>query len=346
MAELLTIDGAQGEGGGQILRSSVALALVLGRPVRIERVRAGRRRPGLLRQHLTAVRAAAEIGEGSALEGAELGSTTVVFRPGVARGGEHRFAVGSAGSATLVLQTILPPLLLTPEPSSLVLEGGTHNPMAPPFEHLARAFLPLLARMGARVVAVLERHGFYPAGGGRLRVQVEPAAGGRLAPLELLERGGLRGARARAVVANLPRHIAERELGRVRKTLGVADAALELAEVESAGPGNVLSLELESDRLTEVVTGFGEKGVRAERVADLAIREAQRYLRSPAPVGEHLADQLLLPLALAGGGAFRTLRPSSHLRTNVAVVRAFLPSLELRLEERGPDDWQVELRTP
>jgi len=341
VAELLTIDGSQGEGGGQILRSSVALALVLGRPVRIERVRAGRRRPGLLRQHLTAVRAAAAIGEGGALEGAELGSMTIVFRPGVVRGGEHRFAVGSAGSATLVLQTILPPLLLAPAPSSLVLEGGTHNPMAPPFEQVERAFLPLLARMGCRVQAVLERHGFYPAGGGRLRVQIEPAVDGRLAPLELRERGALRSSRARAVVANLPRHIAERELARVRKTLGWAEPALELCEVESAGPGNLLSLELESEQLTEVVTGFGEKGVRAERVADLAIREARRYLRSGAPVGEHLADQLLLPLALAGGGAFRTLRPSSHLRTNVAVIQAFLPALDVRLEERGPDDWQV-----
>ena len=335
---MLTIDGAQGEGGGQILRSSLALSLITGQPFRIERIRAGRKRPGLLRQHLTAARAAAEV-SGGRLEGDRLGASTLSFTPAAVRAGEHRFAIGSAGSASLVLQTVLPALLRADGPSRLRLEGGTHNPFAPPFEFLERSFLPLLGRMGVRVSARLERPGFYPAGGGVFEVEIEPAP---LARLELLERGALRGRRARALVARLPRTIAERELARVRARLGWEEACLLVEERADAGPGTVLTLEVEHAEVCEVVTGFGERGVPAERVADGAISALERYLTAGVPVGEHLADQLLLPLAVGGGGVFRTLAPSPHARTNLEVIRRFLP-LEARLEERGPDDWLVAL---
>src|SRR5690242_17256048 len=164
---MLTIDGSEGEGGGQILRTSLALALVTRTPVRISQIRKRRSKPGLLRQHLAAVRAAEKVG-GCEASGAYLLSTEVILRPTRIVAGEHRFAIGSAGSTTLVLQTVLPALLLADAPSTVLLDGGTHNPLAPPFPHLARAFLPLVERMGPRVSAVLERAGFYPAGGGRL----------------------------------------------------------------------------------------------------------------------------------------------------------------------------------
>lgn len=321
---MLTIDGARGEGGGQVLRSALALSLATGTSFRVERMRAGRPKPGLMRQHLTALEAAAAIGEADT-EGAVIGARELVFRPRRLRPGAYRFAVGTAGSTGLVLQTILLPLLTAPAPSSLTLEGGTHNPHAPPFDFLAGAFLPLLRRMGARVDARLELAGFYPAGGGRMAVEVAPVPA--LAPLALVARGAPRRRRARALVSRLPRKIGDRELAVVRSRLGWQDDELEVVVLAEgmAGPGNVLLLEIESQHVTEIVTGFGEVGVRAEAVAEAAVQEARRYLAADVPVGPHLADQLLLPLALAGGGVFRTLPLSRHASTNIDVIRAFLP---------------------
>ena len=320
---MLTIDGARGEGGGQILRSSLALALATGTPFRIERIRAGRAKPGLMRQHLTALEAATAVGDAS-VEGAAIGSREVVFRPGRVRAGTYRFAVGTAGSAGLVLQTVLLPLATAGGPSALALEGGTHNPHAPPFDFLAGAFLPLLRRMGARVEARLERAGFYPAGGGRMAIEIGEALA--LTPLDLPTRGATRRRRARALVSRLPRQIGDRELAVVRSRLGWAADELEVVVLDEgmAGPGNVLLLEIESAHVTEVFTGFGEVGVRAEAVAEQAAQEARRYLSADVPVGPHLADQLLLPLALAGGGRFRTVPLTRHATTNIEVIRQFL----------------------
>ncbi|HEY2513218.1 MAG TPA: RNA 3'-terminal phosphate cyclase [Polyangiaceae bacterium] len=337
---MLRIDGSKGEGGGQILRTALALSAVTGTPFQIDKIRAGRARPGLMRQHATAVRAAAEIC-GARAEGAEPGSTALRFEPGSARGGEYRFAVGTAGSATLVLQTILPALLLASNGSSLLLEGGTHNPSAPPFDFLVRSFLPQLARMGARVTATLERPGFYPAGGGRFRVAVEPWT--QRVPFTLLERGVARMQTAEAIVAGLPSRIAERELAVVGQVLGWARRTMRATTLEDAyGPGNVVIVTLESAEVTEVVTGFGERAVPAEQVGENAAKEAARYLAVDVPVGEHLADQLLLPMALAGGGAFRTLEPSSHTRTQAEILPLFLP-VEVRMEAEGGDRWRVEV---
>jgi RNA 3'-terminal phosphate cyclase (ATP) len=336
---VLTLDGAQDEGGGQILRTALALSLVTGTPFRIDNIRAGRSKPGLLRQHLTAVTVAVAVG-GADVEGAALGSPALTFRPGAVKAGDYHFAVGTAGSTGLVAQTVLPALLTAAAPSTLTLEGGTHNPAAPPFDFLARAFLPLVARMGPRVEAGLDRPGFYPAGGGRCVFRVTPAP--RLAPLALLERGVLRRRRARALVARLPRRIAERELAVVRARLGWSEAEVEAAVVDDGtrGPGNVLLLEVESEHVTEVFSAFGEQGVRAETVAERAVRETRRYLAAGAPVGPHLADQLLLPLALAGAGAIRTIALTSHARTNLAVIRAFVPTPVAVAGER--DDVRVE----
>lgn len=319
---MLTIDGSQGEGGGQILRTSLALALVTGQAFRLENIRAGRAKPGLMRQHLTAVEAAAKIG-GAHLEGAAIGSRKLVFKPGTIKPGKYDFAVGTAGSVTLVLQTILPPLLTASGASELTLEGGTHNPFAPPWDFLAKAFLPLVNRMGPNVETQLERHGFYPAGGGKFTVKVTPCV--KLQPFRLLERGEIRSRRARALVSNLPPNIANRELKVVAEKLGWSRENLAVEEIRgSRGPGNVLILEMESADVTEVCTGFGEKSVTAEAVAGKAVEEARAYLAFGVPVGANLADQLMLPLALSGGGAFVTQPLTRHAQTNLDVMRMFL----------------------
>jgi RNA 3'-terminal phosphate cyclase (ATP) len=329
------IDGSQGEGGGQILRTSLALGAITGTSVVIENIRAGRAKPGLMRQHLTAVRAAATVCGGT-LTGDELGSRALSFTPGKLRAGEYRFPISTAGSACLVFQTVLWPLLYAGGPSHVVFEGGTHNPKAPPFDFLAITLLPLLRRMGARVEARLERHGFYPAGGGRIVVDIVDIGDvgpGALAPIELLEAGPVRAQRARALVVNLTGKIARRELDVVRADLGWPEEACRIESITNApGAGNVLFLELERDGITEVVTSVGERGKLAERVAEEAVEEARRYLAADAPVGEHLADQLVIPMALAGGGAYRTGPLTLHTRTNIDVVRRFLP-VEISVED-------------
>ena len=189
VTDIITIDGARGEGGGQILRTALSLSVATGRPLRIGNIRAKRTKPGLMRQHLTAVRAAQSV-SGARVQGAELGSTALTFEPDGVRGGDYHFAVGTAGSATLVAQTVLPALMLADRPAHLVLEGGTHNPHAPPFEFLERAFLPLVRRMGVGLQARLERPGFVPAGGGRFILDVTLAGDLRL--IEILDRGTLK----------------------------------------------------------------------------------------------------------------------------------------------------------
>jgi len=213
---MITIDGSFGEGGGQILRTSLGLSLITGKPFNIKNIRAGRKKPGLLRQHLTATNAATEIGNAK-VAGDQMGSTELVFEPGEVAPGAYNYAIGTAGSATLVLQTVLPALLTAGETSVLTLEGGTHNPFAPPFDFLEKAFLPLVSRMGPKVQAKLLCPGFYPAGGGKFTVTVHPAA--KLAPFDLHERGEIKRRTARALVANLPTDIARRELAVIGKKL-------------------------------------------------------------------------------------------------------------------------------
>ena len=326
-AAMLTIDGSQGEGGGQVLRSSLALSLVTGRPFVIEKIRAARKKPGLMRQHLTAVAAAAEVG-GAEVEGVTLGSRHLVFRPGAGRAGDYTFRVGTAGSTTLVLQTVLPALLVAEGESNVTLEGGTHNPMAPPLDFLKKAYLPLVNRLGPTVEARLVRPGFYPAGGGEFTVHVQSAR--QLGRLELIERGQIAARRVQALVANLPRHIAERECRTIAHETGWDADCFAVKEIKDArGPGNVVMIELEAEHVTEVFTAFGRLGVRAEDVAREAFCQAEEYMAAGVPVGRYLADQLMLPLGIgaylgSGGGVFRTMGLSLHSTTHLEILRRFL----------------------
>lgn len=340
---MVTLDGSIGEGGGQILRTALGLSLVTGTPFRIERIRAGRSKPGLLRQHLTAVQAATAVGSAT-VEGDELNSQSLTFTPSTVKPGDYKFAVGTAGSTTLVLQTILPALLTAGRASRVVIEGGTHNPAAPPFDFLARVFLPLVARMGPRVEAVLERPGFYPAGGGRIVITIEPAASNALAPLVLDTRGDTVTRRVVAIVANLDPRIGHRELEAARGRLGweegSADFEVRMMD-QSNGPGNVLLIEIGSTHITEMFAEFGERGVRAEQVAHKAVRDVRRYLTANVPVGSHLADQLLVPMAMAGAGSFRTTGLTPHARTNIEVIQRFL---DVPIEARDEDGNAVHVR--
>jgi len=334
---MIVLDGSHGEGGGQILRTALALALVTGKAFRMERIRARRAKPGLQRQHLTAVLAAAEVGSAT-LEGAALGSQELVFRPREILPGNYRFSVGTAGSATLVLQTVLPALWSAAGPSELELQGGTHNPLAPPFDFLQRVFLPVLERMGPKVEARLNRHGFYPAGGGRVTVTVEPRP---LRPIALLERGPVLARRVRVLLSRLPGSIGQREADAVCRGLDWPSECAHIEWVDSAGPGNAVLVEIACQHATEVFSAFGQRGVPAETVAEEVVRQARRWLDADVPVGEHLADQLLLPLALAGGGQFRTLPPSSHFETNRHTIGQFLDHVVIEVQPQGAESCLV-----
>jgi RNA 3'-terminal phosphate cyclase (ATP) len=318
---MIIIDGSEGEGGGQVVRNALALSLVTGTPFRITNIRGRREKPGLMRQHLTAVEAACTIG-GATCDGVAVGSSELTFTPGRVVPGDYRFAVGTAGSTSLVLQTVLMPLLLADAPSRLVLEGGTHNMMAPPFEFIERAFLPIINRMGPRVSARLTRHGFFPRGGGRIEVDIAP---GPLAAIECVDRGALKSVSGTALFAALPFDIAEREIRTARKLLpDWPEEAFSVRQLpEEQGPGNALLLEAVFEHATEIVTGFGKLGVSAESLAKTAAHRMGGFIASDAFAGPYLADQLLLPFALAGGGSFTTVKPSQHARTAADVIDQF-----------------------
>jgi RNA 3'-terminal phosphate cyclase (ATP) len=288
----------------------------------MENIRAKREKSGLLRQHLTAVLAAREIASAQ-VEGATLGSKTLTFTPGSVRSGSYHFAVGTAGSGTLVFQTILPALMTAFGRSEITIEGGTHNMQAPPLDFLQKAFLPVINRLGPKIEIRLEKYGFYPAGGGRFTATIEPCE--RLATIQLVERGEIECRSALAIVANLPRSIAQREIDTIAKLMNWDADSTEIVETKnSVGPGNIVLIELTSN-VAELFCGFGRIGASAESVASEAAGAARSYLVSGAVAGEHLADQLLLPFALAGGGVFTAEKLNRHSRTNIEIIRCFLP---------------------
>jgi RNA 3'-terminal phosphate cyclase (ATP) len=334
MADPITIDGAFGEGGGQIIRTGLALAALTGRPLELVRIRAGRTRPGLQAQHLTAVRAAQALCD-ARVEGAEKGSGRLVFEPmSPVRGGLHRFAIGTAGATTLVAQTALPPLMHAGG-GRIVVEGGTHVAFAPTADYLAQVFAPALAACGLTVAVSTPRPGFFPRGAGVLEVAVE---GGRPTPLVREERGALRAVRAHVVTARLPTHVAARGVAAVREALAGLGVPVEAAvvEAEAACAGAAITLVAESDAGPAGFSALGEQGKPMEAVAAEAVAALRAWLARAGAVDEHLADQLVPVLALADGESRWTTWPvTDHLRTVLHVVQAFLP-VEATLGE-GPD---------
>ncbi len=332
------IDGSKGEGGGQIFRSSLSLAMCTQTPVRIENIRAGRKKPGLLRQHLACLRSSKEICN-ARVTGDELGSACVEFIPGDIVAGKYHCAIGTAGSTSLIFQTILPALLQADAESEVTLEGGTHNQAAPSFEFIQHCFISVLNRMNIKIEAVLDKYGFYPNGGGAWRVKISPTS--EVYPLKLLERGELQSHQAVAMSSRIPEHVTDRELKYIQRKLKWQGEELEQKLLDSFGPGNLVSLQVRFQKVTEVFDSVGAVGLSAERVAGRCVRDLKRYLSSEAVVGEYLCDQLLLPMALGSGGVFTTLSPSLHSRTNIEIIKKFI-DCDISIKEIDAD--LIEIR--
>jgi RNA 3'-terminal phosphate cyclase (ATP) len=336
MTKMITLDGSFGEGGGQILRTALSLAAIQGRAVRIERIRAGRRKPGLAAQHLTAVRALAEICDAE-VSGAEIGSESLVFRPHrPPQAGSYHFDVAaarhgrSAGSATLLLQALLLPLALADGPSTLRLQGGTHVAWSPPWPYLQEVYLSRMAELGLETDCRLIAWGWYPVGGGQIECRVP--GGWKPQPLQLTSRGSLLQLEGLAASSRLPRHIVQREAEQMRMIL--ADAGREIAvtalpDVPSPGPGNGVFITAYYQGGVAGFSSLGRRGRRAEEVASAACHQFLQFHRREAVVDRHLADQLVLPLALASAAStFTAETMTDHVSTNLWVVRQFLPLKE------------------
>jgi RNA 3'-terminal phosphate cyclase (ATP) len=338
-ADIVTIDGAHGEGGGQILRTALTLSAITSRTLRMVNIRATRRKPGLLPQHLSATRAAALI-TGATVLGDQLGSGELTFAPGhPPRPGSYLFDVaeiaghGSAGSAILILQTILVPLALAQGPTTIVVRGGTHLEWAPAYDDFANGYLPALQRMGLSAEADLVQWGWYPAGGGEVRCRlagVQIAASrrdGRPQPIEAVERGPLIRITGRAVAANLPSHIAQRMCDRARATLNDlgAPVQIEALRVRAVSPGAGIFLLAEyEDSLAASFSAHGRRGKPSEAVAEEAVTSLREHHASGAALELHLADQVLVPLSIAAGPSHFTMaRPTAHLTTNAWTIEQF-----------------------
>ncbi|AXI04146.1 RNA 3'-terminal phosphate cyclase [Aquirhabdus parva] len=332
---MLQLDGSIGEGGGQILRTALSLSLLTGKPFHLSNIRAGRKKPGLMRQHLVCVQAAKAIGHATVV-GDHLHSTELTFTPHTVQAGHYHFPIGSAGSTMLVLQTLLPVLMMQDQPSTFKIEGGTHNPMAPTLDFVQRSFLPALAKIGVQAEVFSEQVGFFPVGGGLINVTIQPWVDRK--PLSLLDRGALRESNAYAGVLNLDGHIVERELAVLDQMLTLSNQGY--LHLSGRGQGNTAFVEVVSKHHTEVFTALGEMGRTAEQVAKKLANEVKRYLMATCAVDEHLADQLLLPLALGVGGEFSCREITDHTRTQALMIETFLTA-KIRIEEGEQRDYYV-----
>lgn len=331
----LAIDGSSGEGGGQLSRYAVALAAISDRPLHLRNIRARRARPGLMAQHLTALRAAAEVGGGT-LRGDELGATEIYYRPGRIRGGEYRFDVGTAGSIVLVLQALLPVALYADSPVVLTVSGGTDLRMAPPVDYLRMIFLPWLARMGVGVHIESIRHGYYPKGGGFVKLRVEPCRSPR--PLLAEAPGALRQIRGVSHVAHLPSHIPERMAAAARRALadfGTAQIQIQvLGNAEAFGTGGAIVLAAETEHSVLGAAAVAERGVPAERLGEDAGHALRAELAAGAALDLHACDQLLLYAAQAAGPSRLLVRRlSRHAQTVMWLLEQFLP-VSFRVADR------------
>jgi len=322
---MIQIDGSEGEGGGQILRTALALSMVTGRPFEIFNLRAGRSKPGLRPQHLTCVKAAARICSAE-VEGAKRGSMTVRFEPGAVKPGTYTFEIGTAGSTSLVLHTLTLPLALADGRTVLTITGGTHVPFAPTFHFLARQWAVLLGRLGIDVELDLKRAGYYPAGGGEIRAKILPTSA--IQPLILGPRGEFQSLDGASAVSNLPRSIAVRQTRRALARLEAEGLApgLELITIPSHGKGTMLQLVSTYEGGGRAChDAIGAIGKRAEQVADEACDALLRFLATRGAIDDHSADQIILPLALATGPSrFPVASVTRHLLTNARVIQRFL----------------------
>jgi RNA 3'-terminal phosphate cyclase (ATP) len=322
---MIEIDGSFGEGGGQILRSALSLSVITGKPFRLRNIRAKRKpKPGLQPQHLASVRAAATIGSAK-IAGDSIGSSVLTFEPGAVVPGKHRFAIGTAGATGLVLHTVYLPLAWqTTGPSEIILEGGTHVSTSPCFHFLDTAWRAFMAKIGIRIRLEMTRPGFYPRGGGQVIAHVQPCSA--IQEIHLSKCAPIAKAVGFSAFAGLPDHVAKRQARRTIERLKRANIEAEIETQEwPGGPGSVVGITFEETPIPTFFFGLGERGKPAESVADEAADQAIAFAKSGAPVDSHIADQLILPLALSTGTSeFRVQTITKHLTTNIAVIKMFI----------------------
>jgi len=331
---MIEIDGSYGEGGGQILRTALAFSSILKVPIRVANIRASRKKAGLGNQHLAAVNALARI-SGAMMEGNKIGSRTLTFIPREILPGDYEFRIETAGSVTLLLQAIFLPLCLTQRDSTMSLVGGTHVPWSPPFHYFSQIFLSMLKSMRVSAKAVIEKWGFYPKGGGRVQLRISGTD--ELKPISLIERGPLKKINGFSAIANLPKHVAERQreqaLKRIRRELKIDPEFSILFDAPSIGQGSFLFLFAEYERILAGFSSLGARGKPAEKVADEAVDSLKNYVESDGCVDPHLSDQLVPFMALAkGNSSFTTTRMTDHLFTNLWVVGHFMGT---KIQTRG-----------
>jgi RNA 3'-terminal phosphate cyclase (ATP) len=318
---MLVIDGSYGEGGGQIVRSALALSVITGRPVEIRSIRAGRTKPGLRPQHLTAVQAAAGIC-GADVSGCRLGSQSLRFKPGKVKPGDYHFGIGTAGSVMLILQTVVLPLASAQESSRITLTGGTHVPWSPCFHYVDLVFRPAVASMGILFEVVLQRAGWYPKGGGVIRATIHPS--GRLSPFRQETTSGPAAASSvLSASSNLPGHVRRRQADRVRALSGQRGILIPVEERElpADSPGSVVFCCTVAGGRFGGFTGLGARGKPAEQVADEAVLPFLAFLEGGTQVDSRLSDQLVAPAALADGESLWSVDSATrHLRTNIWVA--------------------------
>ena len=337
MPATIQIDGSQGEGGGQILRTALALSMITGQAFELINIRAGRKKPGLMRQHLVCVQASQHISQ-AYVEGAELHSQRLYFAPQHVQNGKYQFQIGSAGSTTLVLQTLLPALLLQNEASELTIFGGTHNPLAPTADFIEHCFLPALEKLGIKVEFKLNKAGFFPIGAGEIQIKIQPWQ--HRNKLNLLDRGTLQSTEAFAAVLNLSEEaqIAQRELATLNKRLKL-DTQQQF-HLNGISQGNTAYVKVAHQNHVQLFTTLGEMRKSAEQIANHLAEQVKRYIASQAVVDEYLADQLLLPLALGQGGEFTAQCISEHTRTQAVMIEKFI-DCEIEFIELDKNLFQV-----
>ena len=319
------IDGRHGEGGGQILRTALTLSSICHVPLYIHHIRGNRKKPGLRPQHLIALHSLATITK-ARVQGATIDSSELIFEPGTIHEGNYSFHIGTAGSTGLVLQAIIPVLLFGKNSSQIRITGGTHVPWSPSFHYLKTVFLPALQLMGANLTVAIDKWGWYPKGGGTIRAVIKNTK--NLTPIHLFNRGKLRYLHILSAVSNLPLSIAERQQDQSVKRLEHfrLTPTTSIENAPSSGQGTVLFLHAQCEGGGGGFTSLGKKGKRAEEVANEACDECIKFLHSRGVIDMHLADQLVLYMALARGhSTLITERITEHLLTNIWVIEQFLP---------------------
>ena len=334
----IEVDGSSGEGGGQILRTSLALSIITKKPLHIKNIRAGRAKPGLLRQHLTCVKAAQKICDAQ-VKGAHMESQEVRFVPGKVKAGKYSFEIGTAGSTTLVLQTILYPLLFADAPSEVSIEGGTHNMGAPPFEFLQDSFLPVLHKIGISVFLELKRPGFFPMGGGRVSAKIFPTQA--IGAIKINSKGKSKGLEAGVISNNLPPDLGQKGKEALQEEFALNDRDVEVKCTRNGkSVGNAIYANVKQAQVNAHFIELGQKGVQFEKLCKRLKKRVNSYHKQKAPVDEYLADQLLIPMALAEEGSFKTCMWSSHASTNAEVIRKFTG---VRIEHQQNDDRTISV---